>query len=392
MLRWSAVDLYAVGQIAFWGCVVVLCYIWAGYPCVLYVASMLFGRVGGPTNETTTSTSASVLLTVHNGEDEIAEQLTRLLGLDRSRLPDEIIVASDGSTDTTDRIVEGFGSPVRLISVSPQRGKTGAQNVALTQCRSEVVFFMDLGVQFPTELVAALMPYFDDPNVGAVAPRVAWDNTRESTIAVSGGLYWRLEEWLWRHEGRLGLMAWAPGMCMAVRHELLRPMPEVFGDDAIIPLWVVAARKRIEYARHIVVTSRRPVTAREEFRARVRMTTRSLGATLHVWTLNRALGRPLATWAIVSHKVLRWATPLFISLAVVLNAMLLRSTLYQVTFSLEGMAFVGALVGWWSERRHGGMRAFGALYSFVLVNIAFAIGVWRAVGGKTITIFQTSDS
>lgn len=392
MLPYGAVDFYAVAQICFWGCIAALCYIWVGYPFLLFVASMLVGRGETLTKRGANTISASILLTVHNGEEEIAEQLTRLLSLVGPPSLDDIMVASDGSTDMTNRIVESFGPAVRLIAVLPQRGKTGAQNVAIAQCHSDVVFFMDLGVRFPEDLVATVMPYFDDPNVGAVAPRVAWTNARETAITVSGGIYWRFEEFLWHHEGRLGLMAWAPGMCMAIRRELLRPMPEAFGDDAIIPLWVVAAGKRIEYARQIVVASGRPVTPREEFRARVRMTTRSLGAILHVWTVRRAMGRPMATWAIVSHKVMRWATPLFIALAVLLNAVLLASRLYQLTFSLEVLAFLGALAGWWNETRSGRVRTFGALYSFVLVNIAFAIGIWRAVGGKTITIFQTSDS
>jgi len=90
--------------------------------------------------------------------------------------------------------------------------------------------------------LAAMVRWFDDPSVGAVAG--------EKTLAGSTGesTYWRFESWLKQREARTGFTVGLVGELAAVRHDAFRPLP---ADLAVEDLWmaidVLEGGRRIVY-------------------------------------------------------------------------------------------------------------------------------------------------
>lgn len=369
----------------------ILVYTWLGYPAMLWLAS--FSRRGSHhTSAAESWPSVTILITVHNGAKVIEKKLENTFALEYAPQLLQILVTSDGSTDGTDEIVRCYAQKgVELVPIMPQRGKTAAQNAALAKCRGDVIVFSNVQTMLRPDCLKLLLSHFAAAHVGGVAPRLVWDNLDASVIAQSGSLYWKYEQFLWQQESQIGLLAWAPGACMAVRRKLVEPMPEIYGEDVILPLWVVGRGYRFVYEPAAVASQPRASTARAEYTSRVRMTQRSFGATLHAWPLTYIGKFPALTWAIFSHKLLRWLTPYFMAAAFLSNVTLLRHRLYQVTGAAQVVFYLMATIGWATKGRNVAIPGIGAAYSFCLINVAFAVGVWRALRGQQIRIFRSEE-
>lgn len=89
----------------------------------------------------------SVVVPVRNEASSIGELLRRLLT--QTRVPDEIVIADGGSTDSTAEIVAAFinkGAPVKLIQAGealPGRGR----NLGAAAATSEWLAFIDAGIE-----------------------------------------------------------------------------------------------------------------------------------------------------------------------------------------------------------------------------------------------------
>src|SRR5271170_176263 len=89
-----------------------LIYVIAGYPLLL----LLHRRSAPDIWKAYVPRTVSVLIAVHNGEKFIRRKLESVLSLDYPAELMEILVASDGSTDSTESIVEEFAPRgVRLL-------------------------------------------------------------------------------------------------------------------------------------------------------------------------------------------------------------------------------------------------------------------------------------
>ncbi|RIJ69442.1 glycosyltransferase family 2 protein [Nakamurella silvestris] len=114
----------------------------------------------------------AVIVAAHNEQLVIMQTLTSAAVHVR---PDQIFVASDGSTDDTADIARRFGANV--LELSPNRGKAGAIVAAVEHfClvdRFDVVVLLDADTVLSPDYLATGLPYFTDPEVVAVAGRAA---------------------------------------------------------------------------------------------------------------------------------------------------------------------------------------------------------------------------
>src|SRR5438093_6135626 len=109
----------------FWTMVGLLVYVYAGYPCLVFVLARLRPR---PVRRGPELPSVSFIVAAYNEEAVIADKLRNTLAIDYPADRLEIIVASDGSTDRTEEVVRTqFGERVRFLALHRQ-GKTLAQN------------------------------------------------------------------------------------------------------------------------------------------------------------------------------------------------------------------------------------------------------------------------
>lgn len=131
------------------------------------------------------ATTLTIVVATHNGARFLAAQLASLLA--QSRLPDEIIVSDDHSTDATLAILHDFAArspvPVVVLRNVPALGFANNFLAAAARATSDIVAFCDQDDVWHPEKIATCLAYFTNPEVVMVAHRA---NLVDATGAIIG--------------------------------------------------------------------------------------------------------------------------------------------------------------------------------------------------------------
>src|SRR5512138_3924177 len=147
-------------------CVLLIGYVYAGYPLILAVLARLH-RKDSEYPEITPQ--LSILIAAYNEQNVIASKLENTLALDYPKDCTQIVVAADGSDDRTAEIVQTFADRgVELSYDAQRRGKMAAINRALPRLQHEIIVFSDANNLYATDALLELVKPFSDSKVGAV--------------------------------------------------------------------------------------------------------------------------------------------------------------------------------------------------------------------------------
>ncbi len=303
---------------AFWGALCLLAWTWVAYPAAL----MLFGwmavwlsaakrRPDGP-QPSAALPGITMIIPVFNAEHVLPAKLQNCVELCYPSEKVEILVASDGSSDRSAEIALQFGarhSNVRLVETDGRVGKSEAQNLGASVAKGDILVFTDVETILGPNSLQLVARCFGRHEVGCVTGHVVWSAKHDAERARADNLYWRFEHSMWQRESTLGVLACASGACMALRSRLFRGIDPWYGDDVILPLDVIRQGFRVAYEPSLLALERSSERPAEVLRARARMTQRSLRGTLSRRAVFNPVRRPVLCTAVLSHKLLRWATP-----------------------------------------------------------------------------------
>ena len=334
--------------------------------------------------------AVTVLITAYNEGEKITKRIENVLSCWYPYSLLEVLVASDGSTDTTDEQVTAIGDErVRLFRPNHRVGKTDTQNKAVAEARGEIIVFTDADTVFAPDFLVAIVRPFRDLQVGGVDGNLLFV-TEPGAISRSQGFYWAQELKIRTLESCLGWLAVGSGACLAIRKSLFRPMVATVGEDCLIPLDVVRQGHQMVHACEAIAYDCMPSDPRCEFRTRVRMTLRNWQGTWMYPDLLNPLRHPGIAFALWSHKVLRWLSPVFLLLW-------LGTGLVVLPYGIEIAALpswfalvfiIAAVLGGVSQMIHYPIPKVGMIYSFCLANAGLLVGVLLALSGSRITTYR----
>jgi len=205
-----------------------------GYPMLLALEARFRRRA---VRKAPWQATVTVLLPVYNGERFIAAKLQSLLRLNYPSDLLEILVISDGSTDSTHEIVDAFAARANLkLIVLPRGGKAAALNAGLARATGDILFFTDVRQELAPQSLANLVECFADPAVGAVSGELMIRKGAGIEEA-SVGLYWKYEKWIRKQQSQIDSVMGTTGCIYAMRRALASPMPRgTLVDDMFLPL------------------------------------------------------------------------------------------------------------------------------------------------------------
>jgi biofilm PGA synthesis N-glycosyltransferase PgaC len=367
-------------------CLLLVSYTWLGYGLFLLVLSR-FQQVRIQRSEYIPR--VSIIVAARNEEKQIEERINNLLALQYPKDHLEIIVGSDGSTDRTSAIVRAFTDErIRLFEFAESRGRAAVHNETVARAGGDIVVFTDAATRFDARFLQQIMQNFADPRVGCVSGSITFGNHAASEISESRGLYWRYEYWLRDLESRSGVFGCASGPCMAVRRQFFKPLEKPSYDvDFMTPLDVITAGFLVLQDERAVAYDEMFSTPRQELRAQIRMVSRNLAGYLDRYCL---LGQPrnlLCAWGLISHKVLRWATPFFLLIVFLATGILAVRGRMTVLWAAQILFYGSAVAGWIWNRFGQSARIFSFPFSFCVANIGFLLGTIKSFRGKRIVVY-----
>ena len=365
----------------FWCGAACVIYAYLGYPLVIAACSRLFGRANDPPEvDDAALPRIALLIIAHNEADVIDARIANALALRYPQDRLEIVVASDGSDDQTPEICRRYEGRTRSLIFPARRGKPATINASVPMLDADILVLSDANTFMDSSALRRLARWFVDPRIGAVCGRLVL--TDPATGRNADSVYWKYETFLKRCEGTLSALLGANGAIYAIRRGLFTPLKTgTIVDDFVIPLTArLRTGCRIVYDPEAVAREESAPHLRGEFRRRVRIGAGDWQALSTLWPL--LLPRyGWTSFSFLSHKVLRWISPLCLLLAFIASALLSRRPIYltactiQIAFyAICGIAALAPPVGGrWKLLRVGPM--------FVAMNAALLVGMIRWLRG-----------
>ncbi|MBK8464844.1 MAG: glycosyltransferase family 2 protein [Chloracidobacterium sp.] len=369
-------------QVIFWMCISVLGYVYVGYPLLVHLISLLFPST---IERAEIEPNVTVLITAFNEEDSISEKLENTLRIDYPNDKLEILVASDGSTDRTDLIVEEFASRgVKLFRQEGRVGKTTTQNNAVEQAAGEIILFSDATTMYREDVFRQLLPAFADKSVGCVAGRLNYVDDLSTTVGRGAKSYWGYETFIKIAESRACSLIGASGCLYAVRRSAYEPMYAEACSDFLICTNLYRKGLRSVFAPDAVCFEHTNRRAADELRMRVRVISQTF---TDLWR-SRDMLNPLKSGffaiELISHKVLRYAVPLilfvFFAASIVFAS---ASAFYAAAMLLQLLFYSMAFIGWLLERAGKRPHLLAMPLYFVLANLASVMAFYKFLRGET---------
>ncbi|MFC0679128.1 glycosyltransferase family 2 protein [Lysobacter korlensis] len=365
-----------------WGSLAILAYIYVGYPLLALLVGKLFGR---PVDQGGWTPSITLIITAYNEEKQIADKLRNVLELDYPPDQLDVIVASDGSSDDTDRIVREYAAPnVRLLRVEGRVGKTGTQNAAAAAATGDILVFTDATTIIGPNTLRAIARNFHDPEVGAVAGRLTYVAKQEDATGQGGTSYWGYEIALRMAESQLGSLIGVSGCLYGVRRSAYRPISPDLISDFVIAMVIREQGLRTVLEPAAICWEDTLDRPDQELSMRVRVTLRSLVALATQRRFLNPLRFGTFAWQLWSHKLLRYLSPIFCTAALVSNLVLAAQGRYIWLLALQLIAITAGMLGFLQPRMLGSSRLLAQPYYFLLTNLASAISIVRFLRGEKV--------
>lgn len=309
----------------------------------------------------------SVIVPAYAEEAVIAARVANLRALDYPAGRLEVIVACDGSPDGTAARARAAGAD--LVLELPRGGKIRAQDAAVKQAHGEILAFSDANALWAPDALRELVAAFADPRVGYACGQVRFLDQGGGN---QEGIYWRYEMALRSLESRLGSITAGNGAIYATRREAYLQVDPVMGHDLSFPFNLVKRGWRAVYVPAARASEKMVPTVEGEFRRKCRMMSHTWAIVLRGGMLSPRGYDPLYALMILSHRVLRYASPFLHLLAFAANLALLgEGWVYVLLLALQLALLAAAALAPAVPAR----LLLVARY-YVLTTLSPAVGLW----------------
>lgn len=369
----------------------ILCIIFSyiGYPLTLYIIGY-FRKYN--VKKETIHPSVSMIITAYNEEKRIKKKIDNTIKIIYPKNKLQIIIASDGSTDSTNAIVnseDNYKYNVQLLEIHTRCGKENAQKEALKIATGEIIVFTDVATMLDPIGLEKIISNFADLSVGCVSSE---DRFIDRDGNPSGeGFYVRYEMMLRRLESRVNSLVGLSGSFFAARRLVCLDFSGDMQSDFRTLLNCVKMGLR-GVSDPEATGSYSDVSDRSrEFDRKIRTVLRGLTVYFQHIELLNIIRYGLFSYQYFCHKLLRWLVPIFLVIAFLSNLLLAtKSNLFFLLFLGQlffySMGLVGLKVG--TETT---LNIIKIPYYFLTVNTSILIAWWRFLCGQRVVMWTPSD-
>jgi cellulose synthase/poly-beta-1,6-N-acetylglucosamine synthase-like glycosyltransferase len=373
--------------VLFWFSVCLVLYTYIVFPGLVFLRGLIWPKPY-KTEVPVHPPSVSVIIAAYNEEKSIGEKLNNILSLDYPRDRLEVVIASDGSTDNTNAIIQRYTKQgVKLLAL-PRQGKAAALNAAVAVSGGDILVFSDANSMFKSDAIQSLVRPFSDPRVGGVAGDQRYMKRNKASLAGTGErAYWNFDRLMKQFESRAGNTISATGAIYAIRRSLFQSVQEGVTDDFVTSTGVIAQGYRLVFASQAVAYEPVAAASSIEFGRKVRVITRGLRAVLDTRAeLLNPFRYGFYAVQLLSHKLLRRLIVYPLLLLFLMSPFLWNTHLFYQLVAIGQFAFYAlALAGMLLDgNRLGRIKIFSIPFYFCMVNAAAFIASINVLRGQQI--------
>jgi glycosyltransferase involved in cell wall biosynthesis len=330
----------------------------------------------------------SLIVAAHNEAGVIAAKVANALALDYPRELLEVVVACDGCTDATAQRARDAGADVVLEL--PRGGKIRAQDAAVARSRAEIVAFSDANALWEPDAARQLVAAFADARVGYACGQVRFvgpERGRDGTN--QEGVYWSYELAVRALESRLSSITAGNGAIYATRRESYVVVDPVMGHDLSLPFNMVKRGLRAVYVPQARAREKMVPSLGGEFARKRRMMSHTWPILVRGGMLSPRGYTPGYAVMIVSHRVLRYATPGLHAVALASNVALVAigaAWVYTVALALQLALLAGAALAGLIP-----LRPLRLARYYALTTAAPAAGLWDWLRHGTSAAWEAAE-
>jgi cellulose synthase/poly-beta-1,6-N-acetylglucosamine synthase-like glycosyltransferase len=218
----------------------------------------------------------SILVPVHNEEENIQAKLANLQAVNYPKEKIEVIIADDASDDQTllranETIQKGLGFRTKIFKQQTRGGKAVTMNAALTVASAPIVIVSDADTLWPNDILQNAMPYLADPSIGALTGQGKNKQTDESWVTRNEDNYLQLSNIIRLGESKIhSTLRFEGGFCAYKRVAFTQFDCESGSDDSGTALEAIQNNYRTILVPEVVFYTSFPTSLKGKARIKVR--------------------------------------------------------------------------------------------------------------------------
>jgi cellulose synthase/poly-beta-1,6-N-acetylglucosamine synthase-like glycosyltransferase len=333
----------------------------------------------------------TLIITAYNEEKRIRQKPENTLLLDYPKDKLQIIVASDGSSDKTNDIVNEYSDrSIELLDVKDRKGKENAQNEAIKIARGEIIVFSDVATILDATGVREIVANFADSAIGCVSSEDRM--LEEQGAAVGGeGAYVKYEMWLRSLECTVNSVVGLSGSFFAARKEVCKDFsPKMQSDFRTLlssmrkGMRGISDPKAIGYYHDIKDKS-------QEFNRKVRTVIRGLTVFFNNLEFLNVFEFGIFSYQYVCHKLLRWLVPFFLVTAFISNGFLAYTAVFFLAVFVLQLLFYGLVLYGMACGKNALLPTVVKIpLFFTIVNASIFVAWIKYLRGERLTMWKPS--
>lgn len=388
-------NLYKLVEIIFWIMIFLPIHSYVFYPMVIWLISKFFSNT--ISQDQRFYPDISIIVSAYNEEKVIAKRIENIAKQDYDLDKIELIIGSDCSNDKTNQIVKEFMKKykwIKFYEFDTRRGKASVINDLAKNAIGDVLIFTDANTEFEARSIKTLVKGFQDRRVGGISGKLKLIESAHNPLSNTKEVeYWDFEVKIKECEGKAGILIGANGAIFSIRKELFVTLPvdKPITDDLFLTLSVINGGFKFLYEVKALAYEE---TARDfviEFKRKVRFASTNFETIKQFKDL--ILGKKVfVAFALWSHKIFRWLTPLLLILIFLFSSILkVYDPFYNVFFYFQLFCYSLAIVGYLFLLIKIKIPLVSMIFYFVYSNIAILFGLYKFLSRSHSGIWQPTE-
>ncbi len=384
------ISVYFVLKFWFWFFMLILVYHYIIFPIFLAVLSK-FKKLKLSLG-TNFSAEISILIPAHNEGQVIESKLLSILNGHFPLNKMEILIGSDASTDNTLAICMEMAKKypqIKVYNFEKRAGKPEIINYLSQIALNEILIISDANVIFNSTTLENLIKPFENSQIGLSESKTENLKGEKKESSKQEKAYIRIEQFIKQKESEIfGQIMGPSGTCFAIRKSLYKPVPENFlVDDFFISMNVLLQKHFSVISSNSIVYEDLSNQLEEQFRRKKRIGTGNFQNLIYFKHLLHPRYKSIA-FLFWSHKVIRWLSPLFLLLILLLSVCLVHETYFKLFLYLYLFSIFAALFDLVLSRFRKEILLLRFISHFYAMNSALFLGFVNYLKGVKTNVWQ----